>query len=180
MSSVAHSFYYRFRMRHIKALALFALITMLSCKKPTEYPLEPILTFKSVYVKQDVPGIDSKVYVTISFTDGDGDIGYYPRESGQNASVFDDPSSPYYNNFIVKTWIRRSGTWTEDTTNVSARLPYMTPQGVNKALKGDIQRELTLPPQLNSDTLKYDIYIWDRSFHKSNTVTTSPVVVTTR
>ena len=130
-----------------------------SCKEPIEYPLEPVIAFKSIATTQDAFGFDSKVYVTITFTDGDGDIGYYPRESGRNASVFDDPASPYYNNFIVKTWIMRSGNWIEDTTNVSARLPYMTPEGANKALKGEIQRELTLPPQLVQDTLKYEIFI---------------------
>ncbi|MFM2134723.1 MAG: hypothetical protein RL021_123 [Bacteroidota bacterium] len=160
-------------------VAVFALFSF-SCKEPIEYPLEPVITFKSIATTQDAFGFDSKVYVSITFTDGDGDIGYYPRESGRNASVFDDPASPYYNNFIVKTWIMRSGNWMEDTTNVSARLPYMTPEGANKALKGEIQRELTLPPQLVQDTLKYEIFIWDRSFNQSNTVTTSEIVVNTQ
>ena len=93
---------------------------------------------------------------------------------------FDDPSSPYYNNYIVKTWLRRDGEWILDTTNVDARLPYMTPEGAIKALKGDIQRELTLPPALTLDTLKYDIFIWDRALHQSNTVTTPEIVVSTR
>lgn len=155
-------------------------VLTLSCKDPIEYPLQPVIAFKSIAVSQDASGFDSKVFVTISFTDGDGDIGYYPRESGRNASIFDDPASPYYNNFIVKTWVLRSNSWTEDTTNVSARLPYMTPEGANKALKGEIQRELTLPPRLVLDTLKYEVFIWDRSLNQSNTVTTSEIVVNTR
>jgi hypothetical protein len=157
------------------SVSLFA-----SCKKAIEYPVEPILTFKSIGVSKDANGYNTKVLVDISFTDGDGDIGYYPRESGKNDWIFDDPSSQYYNNFIVKTYIRRAGTWAVDTTNVSARLPYMTPEGANKALKGDILRELTLPPQLFNDTMKYDIFIWDRALHKSNTVTTPEIIVTTR
>lgn len=166
---------------HLKLLVILTLsATAFGCKKPIEYPLEPIIKFESIVVKQDVPGIDSKSFITISFTDGDGDIGYYPRESGQNPSEFDNPASPYYNNYVVKTWIRRAGSWVEDTTNVSARLPYLTPQGANKALKGEIQRELTLPTAMLQDTLKYDIFIWDRALHKSNIVTTSEIVVTTR
>jgi hypothetical protein len=171
--------------RHLTNILFFLSVALFlflfsGCKDPVEYPLIPVIGFKSIAVTQDASGFDSKVLVTLTFTDGDGDIGYYPRESGRNASVFDDPSSPYYNNYIVKTWIRRSGVWTEDTTNVSARLPYMTPEGANKALKGEILRELTLPPLLSADTLKYDIFIWDRSFQQSNVVTTPEIVVSTR
>lgn len=165
-------------LKHLSLVLL--IITATACKKPVEYPVEPIIKFESMEVEQGADGYDEKVFVTISFTDGDGDIGYYPRESGQNPWIFDDPTSQYYNNYIVKTSIRRSGTWVEDTTNVSARLPYMTPEGAIKALKGEIRRELTLPPLLNRDTLQYDIFIWDRALHKSNIVVTPPVVLTTR
>ena len=161
-------------------LPILMIVSFASCKKAIEYPVEPILAFKSINVTSDGTGYASKVLVDISFTDGDGDIGYYPRESGLNDWMFDDPASMYYNNYIVKTYIMRSGVWTVDTTNVNARLPYMTPEGVNKALKGDILRELTLPPQLTVDTLKYDIFIWDRALHKSNTITTPEVIVSTR
>ena len=61
-------------------------------------------------------------------------------------------NSQYYNNYVVKTYILESGVWQADPINVSARLPYMTPEGSNKALRGDIQRTLTLPPALNNDT----------------------------
>lgn len=170
----------RFPMAIRLLLSVFFVTAFFACKKPIEYPLEPVISFKSIAISQDAGGYDSKVFVTISFTDGDGDLGYYPRESGRNNPLFDDPASPYYNNFIVTTYIKRSGTWITDTTNVSARLPYMTPEGANKALKGDIERELTLPPSLTLDTLKYDIFIWDRALHQSNTITTSEFVVSTR
>jgi hypothetical protein len=161
-------------------LYIASLFLVFACKKEVEYPVEPIIRFESIEVEQDADGYDQKVYVTISFTDGDGDIGYYPRESGQNAWIFDDPASQYYNNYIVKTSLLRSGSWIVDTTNVSARLPYMTPEGAIKALKGEIRRELTLPPALVSDTLQYEIFIWDRALHKSNVVTTPAIVVNTR
>ena len=167
-------------MNRITPLILVGVVAFFSCKKPVEYPLEPIISFQSIRVAQDATGYDDKVQVTISFTDGDGDIGYYPRESGRNEAMFDNPASPYYNNFIVKTWVLRDGTWVQDTTNVDARLPYLTPEGANKALKGDIERELTLPPAMSLDTLKYDIFIWDRALHKSNVITTPEIVVSTR
>jgi len=165
-------------LRNLFLLLLPAMI--FGCKKPIEYPLEPVIAFKSISISQDASGYDSKVFVTLTFTDGDGDLGYYPRESGRNNPIFDDPSSAYYNNYIVTTYIKRSGSWITDTTNVSARLPYMTPEGANKALKGEIERELTLPPGLTVDTLKYDIFIWDRALHQSNTITTPEFVVSTR
>lgn len=161
--------------------ALFFLsITFYSCEKPDEYPLVPAIEFVSMYTTKNAQGYDDKLFVTISFTDGDGDIGYHTRESGLNDPVFDDPASPYYNNFIVKTLILRNGIWNSIDTPVSARIPYLTPEGPNKALKGKIERELNVPLPLELDTLRYEIFIYDRSLNKSNTIITPEILLNTR
>ena len=120
------------------------------------------------------------MFVLVSFTDGDGDIGYHSRESGLNDAIFDDPASQYYNNFIVKTFILQNGIWNSIDTPVSARIPFLTPEGPNKALRGEISREFALPIALVQDTLRYDIFIYDRSLNQSNTITTSPIILNTR
>ncbi len=159
---------------------LFAALSFTSCEKPDEYPLEPSIEFVSIYSTKNAQGYDNKVFVSISFTDGDGDIGYHARESGLNDPIFDDPSSPYYNNFIVKTLILQNGLWNSIDTPVSARIPYLTPEGANKALKGKIERELTVPIPLDLDTLRYEIFIYDRSLNKSNTIVTPEILLNTR
>ena len=83
-------------LRYFTAL-VFSGLLLYACRKPEEYPVIPAIEYKSLYLSKDDQGYDQSVFVTISFTDGDGDIGYYPRETGKNDPIFDDPTSPYYN-----------------------------------------------------------------------------------
>lgn len=163
----------------ISFFLMTALLLSYACRKPEVYPDIPAIEFKSIYTVKDNQGYDQNVYVTINFTDGDGDIGYYSKESGLNDPMFDDPTSPYYNNFIVKVFIKANGVWNTLDTPVSSRIPYLTPDGKNKALKGEIVREIPVPAPLVNDTLKYDIFIYDRALHQSNTITTSEIILNT-
>jgi len=148
-----------------------------SCKKPTEYPDQPIISFKSLYTERDAAGLDTKMFVLLDFTDGDGDIGY--NDVGLNDAIFDDPNSRYYNNFQVKTYHYDNGILINDTVDLSARMLNVTPDVKNKALKGTILRELPLPPGLANDTFHFEIFIYDRALHMSNTITTPDIVLKT-
>ncbi|HQV99718.1 MAG TPA: hypothetical protein PLZ91_05300 [Bacteroidia bacterium] len=164
------------------AVILISSIAFSACKKPLEYPLVPNIDFKSIVGVKDANGKDQYLQVTIGFTDGDGDIGYFSPESGLNDPMFDfpaDATNPYYTNFKVKTYRLINNVWTVDTVDLSARIPYLTPLGSNKALKGEIQRELPLDIGLVNDTFYYEIFIYDRSLHQSNTVKTSNIVINT-
>lgn len=168
----------------ISSFSVVILIAMLhACKKQVEYPIIPAIDFKRIEGVKDANGRDQSIKVTIGFTDGDGDIGYYSVESGKNDHQFDFPAdntNPYYNNFKVKTFRKVNGIWTVDPVDISARIPYLTPEGSNKALKGEIERDLPVRPGLVKDTFYYEIYIWDRELHASNTVTTSQIILTTQ
>lgn len=172
--------------RLIAFLVVAALvITVYSgCKKPETFPIIPAIEFKSIGSYKNISGKDSVTVITISFTDGDGDIGYAPAGNGP---VFDDTSSAYYYNFIVHFYEKKNGVWVRDTvfdrppfSGFSGRLPNLTPRGENKALKGDISMDqyISFYPVQN-DTIKYEVYIYDRALHKSNTVMTSEIVITT-
>ena len=95
--------------RQIIPLMLVVFLALTSCKKPEEYPLEPSITFRDLVVYKNTQGWDDFVRVNISFTDGDGDIGY--KEPGQNDPIFDDPSSPYRLNYIGTYSLLRNGVW---------------------------------------------------------------------
>jgi len=161
----------------------FLIVTVLfvsSCKKPDEFPITPVITFKDIYSIRDAQGYDQKMIVLLDFTDGDGDVGY--KDIGQNGSVFDDPTSDYYNNYVAKLFQFTNGVWTEYPTIVplGGRLPYLTPFGKNKTLKGEISCEVDVPLHAVEDTFRLDIFIYDRSLHKSNIVTTSEIVLYTQ
>jgi hypothetical protein len=163
-------------MKIIKLLAAFLVIVAAGCKKPELYPSIPEIKFKSVTTTKDASGFDTQGRLVISFTDGDGDIGYH---SEGNGSPYDDPTSIYYNNFIVKQFSKVIGVWTVDTIDHSGRIPWLTPDGSNKALKGDIALDIFLPKHKIKDTLHYEVFIYDRALNQSNTVTTSDIIVTT-
>ena len=164
----------------ILVLVILSGLVFSGCKKPLEYPIIPSIDFKRILSVKDANGYDQTLKVTIGFTDGDGDIGYYSPETGLNDPQFDDTNSPYYTNFKVKTFHLINNVWTVDTVDLSARIPYLTPDGSNKALKGEIERELPLNIGLVNDTFYYEIFIYDRGLHVSNTVKTSNIVVNTR
>lgn len=155
---------------------LIALI-IASCKKPDEFPIVPVITYKEIYTSRNAQGFDQKITVVLSFTDGDGDVGY--KATGQNDPIFDDPTSQYYNNYIAKLFQFTNGTWVEYPTilPLGGRLPYLTPTGKNKTLKGDISCDIDVPPQSLQDTFRLDVFIYDRALHQSNTVTTSAIIL---
>jgi len=171
------------RFGKLVAVILISALAFNACKKPLEYPIIPAIDFKRLESVKDANGKDQALLVTIGFTDGDGDIGYFSPESGLNDPIFDfpaDATNPYYTNFKVKTYHLINNVWTIDTVDLSARIPYLTPTGSNKALKGEIQRELPLNIGLVNDTFYYEIFIYDRGLHASNTVKTTNVVLNTQ
>lgn len=159
----------------MKAVKLVLLIiisaTILDgCKKSDQFSDVPSITFKSLTVMKS-PGslYDSIADLVISFTDGDGDIGA-TQYSGTTSS------------FVSARFKKHNGVWAADTTagaTLGENLPYLTPTGNNKALKGDIDHSFLLPFAVTKDTVRYDIYISDRAKHKSNVLTTPEIVITT-
>ena len=92
-------------------LSIFIALAASSCKKPDEFPIEPIITFKDIYSSQNAQGFDENITINLSFTDGDGDVGY--KDIGQNDAIFDDPTSMYYRNYQAKLFQLINGTWVE-------------------------------------------------------------------
>ncbi|MBM3436367.1 MAG: hypothetical protein FJY07_09165 [Bacteroidetes bacterium] len=103
----------------------------------------------------------------ISFKDGDGDIGL--TES--------DVLPPYDYNFFISYFEMQYGDTVRvivsDSNEFNARIPVLTPEGVNKSIKGEIEDTLFIYNyQSDFDTVKFDAYILDRALHKSNVITT--------
>jgi len=165
----------------------------LGCSNKETYPDIPALEFKSLTFGEQG---NYTFTLTATFTDGDGDVGYY--QDRPNDPLFDDPASPYYYDFVIGLQVLKNGTWADtniiyreidfksdsteadnDTTYtfyndlISERLPFLTQDGQNKGLKGDIEKSAFLPlPFLPGDTIRYRAFIYDRTLHKSNEIFT--------
>jgi len=178
-------------MRQYPKILLFLIIILItgfgSCKKLKKFsdiPHIEYLDFIKIY-NPDLEIYDRGV-LSFSFEDGDGDIGL---NTADTAPPF-NASSKYYYNLIITYFEMQNGLLTEvpilwfnpqteqyDTLTLSARIPNLTPLGINKAINGQIQDTLFIY-NFNSiyDTIKFEAYIIDRALHESNTITT-PLIV---
>lgn len=135
-----------------------------ACKKEDEYPVEPVIAFRDFVKFKDTNGADS-LQLTVSFTDGDGDIGNL--ENDQN------PQSKLYSRYFEKI----NGVFTEINLGFPpSGIPYVPVSGRNKNISGDISVSLFANPLKVNDTVRYEVYITDRAGHKSNAVTSSELI----
>ena len=171
-------------------IVFLLMLSFVSCLKPVKYPNEPIIEFVS-FDQLD----SSSAKLTFSFTDGDGDIGleqedvYPPYDSG----------SFYHYNVYINYFEMMDGEWvrakwnppyyntldnnfSDDTISWPFRLKNITPNGQNKALKGNV--EVTIEPHFfnpnsvaNNDTIMYKILLIDRSLSHSNLISTPPIIL---
>jgi len=160
-------------------IRLFLLIPVLSlftgCIKEEQYPVEPKIEFESFATARDISGKDSLGAITISYTDGDGNIGLYSW----------DTVEPRKYNFYLKFMELVNNQLVEvkpvdSTLTFNARIPILTPAGRNKNIKGDITMYLELyfaRQILKSDTIGFEIYIKDRDLNESNVVETPLFII---
>jgi hypothetical protein len=155
----------------ISVILLFALFAGLTgCIKEEQYPVEPVIEYKSFMTDTAVDGKDSLGIITISYTDGDGNIGLNAWDTVEPRKY------NYYLKFMQQINDQMVEVKPADTSlNFNARIPILTPAGRNKNIKGDIKMTIDLyfaSELLQSDIIGFKIYIQDRDLNKSNTVTT--------
>ncbi len=153
-------------------VAFLSLVVLSSCIKEEQYPIEPAIEFAGFGVIQDVNKKDSVGVLTVSYTDGDGDIGLYNY----------DTVEPYRYNYYLRFFQMHNGTAVEikpaDTSvSFNGRIPLLTPTGRNKNISGEISMFMDLfyaRPLFLNDTIdiKFEVYIKDRALHTSNIVET--------
>lgn len=152
------------------ALVLTAVLFS-ACLKTEEFPKEPHIEFKSYEQRPD------SAELTISFTDGDGDIGL---NQGDTLAPY-NPGSLWYHNFFVDYYKKVNGEWQLQvfTLPLYYRIPVITPTGQNKALEGDITVQISpqVLPQVPGDTVRFSVRIADRALNESNTVYTGSIIV---
>jgi len=153
-------------MRAVILILLCAIGLIIGCTKPPDYPDEPVIEFKQfskTTMVQSATNADT-TFMTISFTDGDGDIG---SDTTLNFHIVDTRDG-----FAPPAYI----------------IPSIPEQGTGNGISGEITVRLfstcCLPPDVNPcqpstempvDTVIYEIYIEDRSGKRSNTILTDPI-----
>src|SRR5688572_5854282 len=97
----------------MKNIFLIIMIPLMftGCGHEETYPDIPTLEFKSMSFGND--GGIKTFTLTATFTDGDGDIGYF--QDRPNDPIFDDSTSEYYYNYVIELQVSKNGVW-KDTT----------------------------------------------------------------
>lgn len=129
-----------------------------SCIKPPDYSDTPAIEFISIDKESVIEGSDS-VFIRFSFTDGDGDLG---PVNDQDSTI---------NLFLVDS---------RDESTKPYQLPNLTPGGNIKAISGEVTVKVegfSCQAGATEDELTYTIYVEDRAGHKSNQITTTPLLI---
>ncbi len=158
-------------------VSLSSLLLFIGCAQPPDYPIEPVIEYSSMssnIARQNIlngPAGDT-ILATITFTDGDGDIG---NENDETT--------------IVITDLR------DNTPEESAiKLPKVPEPGANNGISGEIIFRLLptcclYPPEFEQvlctpstssfkvDTLRYEVYIIDRAGNESNKIILEPIYI---
>ncbi len=143
-----------------------------ACYEPNEFPKEPKLTFEKFE-----KGENKTAYLTVSFTDGDGNIGL---KKGDTTGKF-SPDSRYHYNLFLEYYEKQNGEWVHRDLDPPFyyRVPPLEPKGQSKALEGDIEVQLKptyFDPSSPYDTIKFKAQLADRDLNESNVVETDPII----
>lgn len=159
-------------MKHFIYIVLF-FILITSCKKEASFSNIPVINFEK-FITYNIDSADC----FIGFKDGDGDIGILKGDTTSKKNLrmlylYKDSNG----NFVP--YDATFGTPQFDTLFYDFQIPDLTPDGQYKALEGDIKIKLRAAPIFNPthSVVKFNITLWDRAGHQSNTVTTNEILV---
>lgn len=168
-----------------KALIFSFAILLFSCEKNNNGIGDiPKITFAK-YIKSDD---ESTLKLIINYEDGDGDLGLKDEDTLPPFNA----KSKYYTNLHIKYLELLNDTFKEvtlpfpaedDTINYNYRFPYITPDGNNKNIKGDLEVSIPYseiaPGAANKEAydgfIKFKIVLYDRALHESNTVSSPEI-----
>jgi hypothetical protein len=156
---------------------IFFLVSFYSCHKIEKVSPIPEINFKSFTITSAYDTLGNPIKLgelVFSFIDGDADIGV-----DQTAQPGD---SNYYNIFLIP-YKKVDGVYSQIEVDpylppLNYRIPYdsrMDRVGQDKTLKGEISVKIqyqVVPPY---DTIKYDFYVRDRAYNKSNVASTTDI-----
>ena len=142
-----------------------------ACKKREQYSNIPEISYKSFEKIPNSTNVDDKAFLTISFTDGDGDIGLKSEDTLPPYNV----GGNYYYNYFIDYYELQGDSFVKIDLPISnnSRIPFVEPNLAELGVRGEIEIELYINNIMsNADSIRYELYILDRALNKSNVVTT--------
>jgi len=136
-----------------------------------KFPVEPRIEFVSISPATVQDGV-TPLFITLRYTDGDGDLGYEDKFSEQRDSA----------DLILLDRRPEVANFPEYDGRFEYNLPNLTPDAKNLSIQGEVTIEfaaipLKLDPLANEEKLSFSIYVVDRAGHRSNTVETTEITL---
>lgn len=160
------NFIYQYMRSLFSYIVLFAVAAcIISCVKKKNYTSTPAIEFKSFTINGDAADL------TVTFTDGDGDIG---RDNGDNT----------YNLYMTYYYFDTgSGTFRavyDQANNDTIRNPAIVRKPANydpgKPISGEVTEHISAyRHSVSVKRLKYVVYLYDNAGHKSNVIETPEI-----
>ena len=141
-------------MRNLIYILIMALL--FSCTKDDTFSVGPKIEFKSISPSTAQEYIDD-INITISYTDGDGDLG---------------ENNPDVHNLFVQD--------NRNDIEYKYRIPELSPSGSVISIEGTFTIKINgtgITDESSSQQVNYDIYVKDRAGNSSNTVSTSSITI---
>jgi len=136
---------------------ILIMLLLFSCKKDDIFSVVPTIEFKSISPSTAQEYIDV-INITISYTDGDGDLG--------------ENNPDVYNLFVLDN---------RNLIEYKFRIPELSPHGNEIAIEGNFNIKINgsgiTDTSLSSQQVNYDIYVTDRAGNSSNSVSTSSITI---
>ncbi len=147
----------------MRSVTIFAIISLfaLSCNKKHKYPNIPNLIFSNLSKDIVQAGSDTTIVISFRFEDGDGNIGF-----GTNNLFLRDNRDTVWQPYMIPS--------IPDKFNPESGLAGIITVGYEAAfllLRTDAAHTET-------DTLSWDIYLKDEAGNVSNTITSTPLILT--
>ncbi|MBL7810191.1 MAG: hypothetical protein JNN28_20380 [Saprospiraceae bacterium] len=155
---------------------LAAVFTITYCVQPPDYPETPDIKYLGLSKKilAQGEGYEDSLYVTFSFTDGDGDLGF--PESDTTGSVFiRDSRDSFQKPSLQLPYVEPQGAANGISGEITVKLPttcciYLSPEGFKYACED-------VPVTIQYDSFFYFIKIRDRAGHVSNEIRTETILL---
>ncbi|WP_303311078.1 hypothetical protein [Hymenobacter sp. BT730] len=157
-----------------------------ACITPPDYPDTPSIEFKDIKAvrKSPVTGTYDSVAVTVSFKDGDGDLGLDPTDTipPYNQYNADGTENRFYNNYFFQPLLKgEDGVFRplDFAFPYNSRYPRLTTTERNEPIKGDLTfSQLFFRGSFPAGAeVRFEVTIVDRALHESNKVMTSSIII---
>jgi len=150
--------------------SILLVLFLFSCDKAKDVsPIPSISLYQMVLVEASAPDVipaeSKRLEILIDFIDGDGDISFYEQDTVKNIIY---TLYKMENDTFKLVELENPYHWT---------IPFYEPKGTNKVVQGKIKTKFLYEDIAHFDTIKFDCYIFDRAYNKSNIISTPTIIV---